>query len=77
MERSETFWLLLSLQAITDPKLGQNMLRARRVVFKLLAQTADEHPEVLNLLGVRRPPDLPQQMAMRLHLSGVGHEMAQ
>src|SRR4051794_18049688 len=65
------------LQAITNPKLGQNMLRARRVVLEFLAKTADEHPEVLNLLGMRRSPDLPQQIAMRQHLSGMGHEMPQ
>jgi len=64
------------LQAITDPKLGQDVRRARRVRFELLPEAPDEHPEILHLIAVRRPPNLAQQMPVRKHLSGVRDEMA-
>jgi hypothetical protein len=42
-----------------------------------LPQTADEYPKVLHLLGLRRSPDFAQQLAMRHHLAGMRHEMAE
>src|SRR5436190_24364007 len=52
------------------------MSRARRIGFELLPQSADEHPEILDLISLCRAPYLAQQMPMGQHLSGVGDEMA-
>src|SRR5204863_6557586 len=53
------------------------MGRPRRIRFELQPQPPDEYPQILHLLGLRWPPDLAQQLAMRQHLAGMGHEMAE
>jgi hypothetical protein len=63
------------LETITHSKLGQDVRRTGGVGFELLPQTSDEHPEILDLIAVRWPPNLAQQMPMRQHLSGVGDQM--
>jgi hypothetical protein len=65
------------LKAIPDPKLGQEVGRAGRVGFELLPKTSYEDPKILDLIGVRRPPNLPQQVALRKHLTGMSDEMPQ
>ena len=65
------------LEPVTHPKFRQDMGRAGRIGFQLLPQTADEYPKVLHLLGLRRSPDFAQQLAMRHHLAGMRHEMAE
>ena len=65
------------MQAVTHPELCQDVGRPGRIGFELLPQSADEHPEVLYLFGLCRTPDLAQQLAMRQHLAGMGHEMAE
>src|SRR6266478_7869295 len=65
------------LQPVADPEFGQDVGRPRRVGLQLLPQPANKDPEILDLLGLRRPPYLAQQLAVRQHLTGVGDEMAQ
>src|SRR6266478_5063233 len=64
------------LQPVADPELGQYVGRPRRVGLQLLPQPANTDPEILDLLGLRRPPHLAQQLAVRQHLAGMSDEMA-
>jgi hypothetical protein len=52
------------LKAVTDTQLGQNVGRPGRVGLELMAQSADEDSKILHLIGLRRAPDLAQQMAV-------------
>src|SRR5215472_17655373 len=65
------------LQAVADPKLGQDVGRPSWVGFELVAQPADEDPEILHLFGLRRAPDLAQQVAMGQDLAGMHNQVTQ
>src|SRR5436305_12572958 len=55
---------LLSGQAVPDPRLAHDVARLRRVVFDLLAQLSNEHPEVLRLIDRVVPPESLQYRAV-------------
>ena len=63
------------MQAVADAELGQDVGRPGRVGFELVAQSTDEDPQILNLLGLRRTPPHAQQMAMGQDLAGMHYEM--
>src|SRR5260370_29802519 len=65
------------LEAVADAEFGQDVGRAGRVGFELLPQPADKDPQILHLFGLRRAPDLAQQMAVGQDFAGVHDEMAQ
>src|SRR5262249_13863179 len=67
--------LCRQLQAVADTKLVQDVRRPGRVRFELVAQAADKAPKILHLIGLRRAPDLAQQMAMGQHLASMHDEM--
>src|SRR5690349_12430186 len=76
-------WLLNGLRvgsvarypAVTDPGLGLNQARARRVVTELLAQLRDVHPQIVALGPVPRAPHLVQQVLLRQELPGIAHQL--
>src|SRR6266566_4517951 len=69
---SETFWWKSNtgksrcsrgqMEAITYPGLGDEIFRIGRVLFDLLAQLIDEHPQILYLIAIVRPPNRLQQL---------------
>src|SRR5437763_11082068 len=63
------------VEAITDPRLCQNVLRFGRIRFDFLAQLADEDAQVFGLLDVVAAPDAREQRAMREHLAVLPDEM--
>src|SRR5579863_345449 len=65
------------LQAITDPQLGEDMSRPRRVRLELLPEPADENPQILHFVRLRRPPDFAQQVFVGQHLAGMRDKMAE
>src|SRR5579862_7307070 len=69
--------LWLQSQTIADTEFGEDVRWSRRVRFELLAQPADKHPQILHFVGLRRSPNLAQQMAVGQHLAGMDHQVAQ
>ncbi len=53
------------------------MLRLGRIKFQLLAKVAYINAQILSLPGMQQTPHLAQQLAMRQHPAGIGHQRAQ
>ena len=58
-------------ETVSDARFGQQVAWLGWVVFQLAPETGDKHPEVMRLLRILRPPNLPEQEAMREHFAGV------
>ena len=56
---------LCKQQPVAHGRLGQQVFGLRRVNFELLAQVTHVNAQVMALLGVRRSPDLAQQLPVR------------
>src|SRR4051794_10603663 len=67
----------LGREAVADARVGQDDLRARRIVLELAADVGDVDPQVVRLLAVARTPDLAQQRAVGEELAAVDGEHAQ
>src|SRR5262245_17084753 len=65
------------MKAVTDPRLGENVVRVRRIRLNFLAQLADEDAQVFGLLDVVTTPDGTQQDAMRQHFAGMAEQIHQ
>ena len=65
------------MKAVADPRLGENVVRVRRIKLNFLAELADEDAQVLGLLDVVTTPDSPQQNAMREHFPGMADQVYQ
>src|SRR5213080_1905047 len=63
------------IEAISDPRFGENVARLRKIRFDLLSQLAYEYPQVFILLGVIAAPYGSQQRPMCQNLSGIAHEV--
>ena len=63
--------LIAGKKTVADPRLSSDVLRLRRVFFKLLAKLADEDAEVFGLLGKIAAPNSCQDRAMRDHAAAV------
>ncbi len=53
------------------------MCRPGRIGFEFLPQSANEDPQILDFIHMRRAPHLAQQLAMRHDLAGMRDEVAQ
>src|SRR5205085_6776826 len=67
----------VSVEAITDPRFGENVARRGRVGLDLFAELADEDAQVLGLLNVIPAPDGGKQSAMRQHSPCVANEVSE
>src|ERR1044072_2934935 len=63
------------VEAVADPGFGEDVARAGRVGFDLLAQLADEDAQVFGLLDALAAPDRREQRAVRENLAGVVQEV--
>src|SRR5205085_11760106 len=63
------------VEAITDPRLCQNVLRSGRIRLDLFAQLADEDAQVFGLLDVVAARDGRKQRAMREHFAVLPEDM--
>jgi hypothetical protein len=69
--------LSVRVEAVADPRLGQDMAGFGRVGLDLLTEVADEDPQVLGLCDVVSAPDCGEQRAMREDFTGVSEEVNQ
>src|SRR3984957_18988308 len=60
--------------AVADARLGFDGERHRRIDLYLGPELSDENPEVLRVLGMRRPPDRGQNLPMAHHSARVAKE---
>src|SRR3954466_8210011 len=64
-------------QPVADARLGDDELRLRRIVFKLLAQPGHENAQIWDVFHPPRPPDLAKQRPVSHHAAGVPHEIVE
>src|SRR5208337_363320 len=64
-------------EAVTYPRLGDDVTRRRRFRLQLLAELADKHPQVLHLFGALTAPDRSQQGSVRRHLTGAARQIGE
>ena len=69
--------LLLAEEAIAHGGLGGEITRIGGIVLELLAELADNDPQVVRVLEVVRPPDLSQQVLLGDHAAAVPHEQGE
>ena len=61
-------------EAVADPRLGEQVARARRIGFELAAQLGHVDPQVVRLGLILRAPDLSEQLAPGDQPAGVAGE---
>ena len=54
----------ITVEAVPDPRFRCYVLRLLGILFNLLSQVLDEHPEIIHLVSVVRTPNGLQQFAM-------------
>src|SRR5262245_50011103 len=64
------------LQAVSDPRLGEQMDRLGGVRLDFFSKLVDEDAKVVDLIAVVGPPDRLQQLAVRHDFVRVGDEIA-
>src|SRR5208337_690902 len=65
------------LEAVTYPRLGDDVTRRGRFRLQLLAELADEDPQVFHLFGTLPAPDGSEQGAVRRHFAGMARQIGQ
>src|SRR5271157_2840888 len=64
-------------EAITYPRLGDDVARRRCFRLQLLAELANEDPQVFHLFGTLPTPDGCQQGSVRRHFAGMARQIGQ
>ena len=67
-----TTLLHISNKAITDPRLGEDKLRALGVNLKFLAKLAHVDTQVFGVIGIGRIPDICEDALMGEHAPVIG-----
>src|SRR5262249_662759 len=70
-------WPSFGEQAIADAGLGEQVLRARRVLLELAPEMRHVDAQVVRLALRVGPPHLAQELALRHDPSGVAHQRGQ
>lgn len=65
------------MKSVSQPRLGQNVIRIRGIFLNFLAQLVYHDAEILRLLGVVGSPDNLQQSPMGERLSLLNYERVQ
>src|ERR1700687_855468 len=63
------------MEAVTDPRFGQEIRRARGLRFDLLSELVHEDSKIVDLVAISVTPDRLQELAMREHLVRVRNEV--
>src|SRR3954466_10444252 len=61
------------LESVAHPGLGEQVDRARRVVFELAPQLRQIHPQIMGFLGVGGSPDFLEQFLAADEFPPVAH----
>src|SRR5947207_15723317 len=61
-------------EPVAHAGLGEEVAGHGRVGLQLAADPGDEHPQVISLLAVLRPPHLLQELALADQLAAVAHQ---
>ena len=69
--------MLSSHEPISNPELGQRDARSRRVDLDLLAQVANNDPQIVRVVEMRAAPDVLHDLLPRHDLAGVLRENLQ